>query len=144
MPKHWKTGEQGKELDQVFKNNCIQCIELVFEDGYKVLARYVPVSKALRASVEQLNTYRHSLKKPLGELELAELRNRLAATLPLAEECLSGNMLSPVFKPKKGGLARFEVLSELSAKESAEMKERLQKGTNVVATVRYEEPLSLQ
>jgi len=135
LPKKFELAKQHRELNRIFGRNEIQSITSTFADGWTIEFRYVPVSSFLKRRAQRLDQFRHALSEDMDDSMLGEFHGFLTSTTKMADECASGNMLSPALMSKEGVIGDIQV--KLGSEDPVEMKRRFVAGTQVNLSVRY-------
>ncbi|PCJ10097.1 MAG: hypothetical protein COB16_02075 [Rhodobacteraceae bacterium] len=138
LPRSWKIGQQGKELQRIYERPEIQALNCKFKDGSNFIYTYVPVSEALRGDAERFGNLLHAPSQERGQSELEKIRSGLDLTAARLKECLSGNLLSPVLLDPKTGQPLIGLIVKISKQERG-IYDKMSIGEELVVEVRYDE-----
>lgn len=137
MPRHWKVGQQSKELKKIFDIEKIQKTTNIFSDGFEFVYLYIPVSTKLKNNAEKIGELMHSQAKEVTIKDRNNIGNFLTETLSLASHCLSGNLLAPMLLNSKTGQPAGNIQLMLDNEQLQELKPRLIPNDPFVAHVEY-------
>ena len=134
IPRAFKIGAQGKQLDRLFQSSSIQHVTWV--TGEVVVECYhVPVSSKLRNAAEKLGQLLHAQMKLRVEDDpwWGATRDWLKDIYRNAWTCARGNLLSPLFLENGKTVGKFTV--EVS--DQYKLQELMRPGTKGVLRVEY-------
>jgi hypothetical protein len=137
IPKAYKIGAQGKQLERLFESSRIQHVRFIAEDGYTIDGFHVPVRKTLRNGAERLGKLLHAQMKPRpdGDAWWAETEKSLKAFYREAWPCSKGNLFSPMFL--KDGITVGKLALEEGGIETDRIMSLMRAGTKGLFRVEY-------
>lgn len=139
LPKAWRIGDQGAELERIFKSDKIQQIVFHQDDHPPFAVHHVPVDHALRDRVQSLNDLLHAQDrfKKFYNRWWVLARDRVVDAYRRAWICCQGTLLSPVFDTGGDGQLSGQIQMELNTPEAEAFAKTLGAGKRFVAKIDY-------
>jgi hypothetical protein len=121
LPKAWRIGDQGAELERIFASDRIQQITWHLSSGDRVVVQHVPVDKELREKVAKLNDLLHAQvrRRKFYDRWWKQARERVVDVYQRTWICCRGGLLSPVFHERSAkGTIQGTAVMELPAADA--------------------------